>query len=266
MNINNHAFTRTALALTIVLVVTPFTTSQAAPINYGDFSGTSVIYLNVTETANTPGDSEPLFYAPDITGNLLDFDPKGFAASAGGGSTDQTDGQLNFMLRGLQGNAITSITFSESGDFTLFGTGTSITSIFYSLSISHISVSEVDGVALAIPVVLSGISASGIDDLGNGIDAGTAWSLALSYNVNSALSAAGVVYNAGATRLDIVVDDNLGAISELSTLAFIAKKDFRINIGTGTDVPAVPIPGAMLLMLSGLAGLVGFSQRRKGTN
>jgi hypothetical protein len=37
------------------------------------------MYLDVTETANTPGDAEPLFYGPNITGNLLDFDPKGFA-------------------------------------------------------------------------------------------------------------------------------------------------------------------------------------------
>ncbi|MGB5395763.1 MAG: VPLPA-CTERM sorting domain-containing protein [Gammaproteobacteria bacterium] len=262
MNKNSLQFARAVLALTVILAAYPFTASQAAPINYGDFNGTTVMYIDVTETANTAGDTEPLFYSPNITGNLLDFDPKGFAASAGGGSSDLTDGQLNFMLRGQPGNAITSFTFNESGDYVLFGTGTAATGIFYALSVSHVSVSEIDGVALASPVLLSGASASGGDNLGNGSDAGTPWGLSLTYDVNAALNAAGVLYNAGATRLDIVLDNNLGAISETSTIASIAKKDFRINVGTEVFVPEVPIPGALVLMLSGLAGLIAVGRRR----
>ncbi len=262
MNKNNPVITHAALALSVILVAYPFTASQAAPINYGDFTGTTVTYFDVTETANTPGDAEPLFYGPNITGNLLDFDPKGFAASAGGSSTDLTDGQLNFLLSGQQGLAITSLSFNESGDYVLFGSGTAATSIFYALSISHVSVLEIDGVALALPVVLSGASASGGDDLSFGSDAGTPWSLGLAYDVNAALNAAGVSYNTGATRLEVVLDNNLGAISETSTIASIAKKDFRINIGTEVFVPEVPIPGALVLMLSGLAGLIAVGRRR----
>ena len=63
------------LCLGIVLgVVTG--ASLAAPINYGDFSDIppgAVMYTDVTETANTPGDSEPLFGAPVVSGNALRF-------------------------------------------------------------------------------------------------------------------------------------------------------------------------------------------------
>jgi hypothetical protein len=109
---------------------------------------------------------------------------------------------------------------------------------------------------------LSGASASGGDDLANGSDAGTPWSPGLTYDVNAALNAAGVLYNTDATRLEVVLDNNLGAISETATIASIAKKDFRININTEVFVPELPIPGALVLMLSGLAGLVAVSRRR----
>ena len=54
----------------------------AAPINYGDFDADTVIYLQVTEDANSPGDSPPLFGAPVVSGNSIDFNPVGFSAAA----------------------------------------------------------------------------------------------------------------------------------------------------------------------------------------
>ena len=48
-----------------------FTAAFAAPIQYGNFSGTSVMYIDVTETANSLGDDEPLYGPPSIAGNQL---------------------------------------------------------------------------------------------------------------------------------------------------------------------------------------------------
>ncbi len=260
MNILTHSLEKAFTALMVIIFSLFYSSAYAAPINYGDFVGTSVMYIDVTETANTPGDNTPLFSSPTITGNMLDFNPQGFSASASGGSADITDGQLNFMLQGLSGNAITDITFNESGDYTLFGSGTAATSLFYALTISSVSVLEIDGVALSSPVFLPGANVSGSDNLSGGNELGSLWNLSLNYDVNAGLASAGVLFNTGATRLDIVLDNTLGAISEPSTIAMVAKKDFRIDVGTSV----VPIPASIWLLGSGLLALVGVARRKGG--
>ena len=95
--------------------------SNATSINYGDFSGSSVMYLDVTEAANSPGDAPPLFGAPAIFGDTLDFNPTGFSAGASDGSTDLTDGQLTLGIMAQSGLVIDSLVVSESGDYSLLG-------------------------------------------------------------------------------------------------------------------------------------------------
>ncbi len=236
---------RSALAIALGLFLFGPASADAAPINYGDFSGSTVMYLDVTETANTAGDSEPLYGPPSITSNKLDFDPAGFAASATSGSSDLTDGQLNFTLMSM-GTTIKSITFSEGGDYSLLGTGSAATLINYALAVGSISVLEVDGVALASPVALAGASSSGQDDLSAGPESLASWSLSLAYDVDAALLSAGVPFEFGATKLELAIDDQLAAISELSSIAYIAKKDFMI------DVTTVPIPEPSTAALLGL--------------
>ena len=43
---------------------------EAAPITYGDFAGSTVMYLDVTENTNS-GDTLPLFGAPTVAGDVL---------------------------------------------------------------------------------------------------------------------------------------------------------------------------------------------------
>jgi hypothetical protein len=235
----------------ILLLLFACPTAYATPINYGDFAGSTVMYLDVTETANTPGDEEPLYGSPTIIGNKLDFDPAGFAATGTGGTVDLTDGQLNFTLMGVPDFAITSFSISEGGDYSLMGTGSAATQVIYGLAIASVTVLEVDGVALGSPVSLAPKSKSGGDNLSNGMDISTPWSLDIDYDVNAALAEAEVEYKVGATKLKVAINNTLGAISETSSIAFIAKKEFMID---GETVP-FPEPTTALLALLGLMGV-----------
>jgi len=220
--------------------------ADAASINYGNFSDGSVMYLDVTESANTPDDEEPLFGVPTLFGTKLDFDPAGFSAVATGGSVDLTDGQLNFTLMGLPGVAIKSFLLSEGGDYRLLGTGGTVTQVFYGMTVAGVTVLEIDGVALGVPVNLAAASAFGGDDLSGGIKV-TTWDLSIDYDVNAALTAANVAFDIGATKLKLAINNTLAAISETSSIAFIAKKDFMIDVET-----EVPEPTTVLLAIFGL--------------
>src|SRR5262249_44594329 len=60
--------------------------SSAAPINYGNFNGTTVQYLQVTEdqTTENPLLQVPLYGSPTLTDDSLSFNPSGFGAQASG--------------------------------------------------------------------------------------------------------------------------------------------------------------------------------------
>ena len=108
-------------------------TSQlhAATINYGNFSDVppgGVMYLDVTETANSAGDDEPLHGLPSIRGNHLDFDPAGFSSTSRSGGSDGTGGRLSMAISAVQGSSIESLKISGRGDATLFVSGTATVS------------------------------------------------------------------------------------------------------------------------------------------
>lgn len=259
-----NPYVRGVATLAVAITATVFSIADAAPINYGDFTGTTVMYLDVTETANTPGDTEPMFgdgnpaapFNPSIVGDKLDFDPSGFAATGANGLSDITDGQLNFTMMSLGRSVITQIDFSERGDYSLLGTGGAATQTIFGLGIASVVALEVDGVALPVPVPLAAASASGGDDLSLGVDVATPWSLALSYDVDAALVAAQVDFKFGATKLAIALNNTLAAISEPQSIAFIAKKDFMIDVSTDPLIPMnVPEPSTAALLVLAICGL-----------
>ena len=70
----------------------------AAPINYGNFSGANVNFLQVTEDSAT--DPTPLFGPPTVAGDGMTFSPTAaFSANASSGSIDLTDGKLNTTIQ-----------------------------------------------------------------------------------------------------------------------------------------------------------------------
>ena len=222
-----------------------------AAINYGDFAGDTVMYTDVTEESLT--DTLPLYGAPTISGNTLDFNPVGLGASASGGSFDFTDGQLNFGIQALGGNAIPAIHFSENGDFDLGGVGTAATVVNVAATF-FIDVVAVDGVPLSIPqltATMSFVPGGGTMTLPAYPGIGQIWNGALGINVNQWLTDNGVSFVTGATEIKVNLDNKLAAFSEDGSVAFIAKKDFK---GIGITVPEVPEPSVFAIALVG-AGL-----------
>lgn len=238
------------------------TSVQAASINYGDFNdfvgGGVIEYQGVTESSAT--DPVPLFGAPEVTINLLDFDPTSFGSSSGGSSVDITDGQLNFDFELLPGAGLTSLIIDEGGDLTLFGAGTAATSVAYGLY-AEVWITEVDGVAVT-PFAVSGTT-SAVRDLATSPGLNQAWSLGLFLDLGAALVANGHAgFSEGVTAGEFVLDNTLAATSEVGTLAFIAKKDLNITPGGDLDPDnTIPEPTALVLALISAAAMTA---RRNG--
>jgi hypothetical protein len=231
----------------------------AATISYGNFGpvGPGISFLDVAESSGT--DPVPLFGPPTPFVTGLDFDPANFVASAGAGAVDITDGQLNYTVMSTAGGQISSIKLSERGDYSLTGVGTNATQALAG-AIIQATITQINGAAVA-PFSLTPVNASVAFNLAANPGIVQPWSLGLTLNV-AAQVAAQFGANARATKVEVAIDNQLQALSQTSaqgsSLAFIAKKDFRIDIG-GDGV--IPEPGTLLLLMSGCMGLVAVRGR-----
>eukprot|EP00752_Nemacystus_decipiens_P016623 g14863.t1 len=201
-------------------------TNSDAATNYGDFSDIppgSVMYLDVTESSGTT--PAPSYGAPDITGNLLDFDPTVFAADATDGDSELIDGQLNFDVMADDGFAISSLLVTEGGDYSLFGTGSGATQVAAALSVS-VEILEVDGLVVGPPND-GGLNVSFTDSFTGTPQLLDDWSLAALVDFDAILADNNIDFVLGVTKAEVVIDNQLIAISEDLSTAFIAKKDFK---------------------------------------
>jgi len=228
-----------AAALCFALAGFISSVADAASISYGNFGPVPpgvVMFLDVTESSGT--DAVPIYGPPSAFPNGLDFDPTSFVASGTGGSADITDGQLNFTI--MSPVPIVRVRLSEAGDYTLAGIGTAATSVNASASLR---VTEINGVP--VPHILSNAS------VGFNLTANPGvlqpWTLGTSLNIPGQL---------GATKVKVVIDNSLLALSEPGSVAFIAKKDFRI------DTEVIPEPATMALAGMALCGL-GLATRKR---
>lgn len=252
-----------ASALAFVLIAGP--SASAFMQNYGDFNGTTVMYLQVTES-NT--DVIPFFGAPAIVGDTLDFDPVNFKVQSSGVQGGQgKDGQLNFTIMDNDGvGGIPNVIINESGDFTLNGFGPQLAQASVGTSVNF-SVTHVNGVMLGAPCTQNGVRMvfmpTGTGNNGNPVgpqggeyqlpgDAGTAtpWSGMLNYDVAALLASCGV--QGLATKIEVSLDNTLTANSANGGFAFIAKKDFNgvvVNVPEPGFAPiACLVIGAMLMI------------------
>lgn len=251
----------------LVLGVAPLASSFAASINYGNFSGTTVDYQMVTESSST--DAVPLFGAPIISGDTLDFNPVGFSATSSNGvAADITDGQLLFMAQAKPGLGLGSILISERGDTSMAGFGTDAT--FTSVSLNGVlNISEVGGVAIntvAIPIAFASVGPSGgtfglATDFGGGPGGTIAWNGSADIDLTPANPAVAALYAAQnldpkvpVTKVSVNFDNTLIALSQAGTTSLIAKKDQLIITFRNPPGGDIPEPASAMLVLLTMVG------------
>ncbi|TWU25812.1 hypothetical protein [Bythopirellula polymerisocia] len=231
--------------------------SQATPINYGDFDGTTVMYLDVTEDSVT--DNTPLFGAPTISGDALDFNPIGFGAFASGaGGNDMTDGQLFFMIQAKQGQGINTVLLSEAGDTGLAGFGTDatytevkglVTVDILATNVGPVSINHQASMSFSPSGGTYGLGTDG----GGGPSYSTNWTGGVLLDIGAILVQNGITGQT-ATKVNINLDNKLLALSQEGTSATIAKKDFDSSAVT-IKVNDIPEPTTALLAMIGMLAL-----------
>lgn len=192
----------------------------AADINYGDFLGTGVDFLQVTESTQTAGDPDELWGSPALagTGDQLVFFPPAFISSCVPGTSDVTTSLLTTEINAHSGSHIDNLVLAESGDVTLISSpplGTSATNASASLS-GTLTVTEDTGGPLMDPVVIpfnGSFSPKGAFELPT--DFGTkTWSGTVAIDV------AGIVPNAvkATLSLDNTLDSNCAVGSNIAKI------------------------------------------------
>ena len=244
----------------LLLAALVFAYSSPAVVNaavvYGDFTGSTVMYLGVTESNGT---DEQKFGPPEIFGDELNFTPTNFRAQSDGAAVIE-DSQLNLTVMSLaNGNPITQILIEEGGDFTLSGLGAAeaVASVGTNVrfTATHVGGTAISPSCVGEAQLVFTPNANGEFMLPG--DAGTAvpWNGSLDFDVHALLASCGIV-DGDATKVAIVLDNTLTAVAANGGAAFIAKKDFR-----GLTI-TVPEPSSSGLILTTLAVLGAFLRRR----
>ena len=111
-----------AIVSLVILSLIPATAS-AGMFHWGDFAGTDVMYLDVTEDNLEPTSlfaPMPGLGGPMVIGNSLHLDPQGFASQSAS-SAHAIDSTLSTTIMAGPGGGIDNITVSELGDYSLGG-------------------------------------------------------------------------------------------------------------------------------------------------
>lgn len=239
-----------------VLLLLVLASPALAQVNHGTFNGTTVDFVDVTETtqlAVDPTDPAILYGVPTTSGDQLVFNPPAFTASAttGNGKTaDQTLSLLNVdVVSTAVGTYIETLSIKELGDSILTGFGTGYSASLVTMS-GWVYIKEANGVPIAqvdIPIVA--VFSQDFFELPG--DSGSInWSGEFFVDVAS--------YVPNATRLSIALNNYLEVYREGTASATIQKK-----VSRGVVI-SVPEPGGFTLIGLGLLfGIAAGNRRRR---
>jgi hypothetical protein len=219
------------LLLLITWLVLP-ASSLASTISYGDFLGSSVAFLDVTESSEHGG--LPRFGAPSVAGDSLIFLPDQFSVShVGGGLPTFAHSVLSLTLDAGAG-VLGSVTVTETGGFAMGGApGGAAVDIKVKLRVLA------DGLDVLVPVVISPAATFALP-----ITGGT-WTAQATFDFTGL----------GLKTAEIVLTDYLEARSVFHTHASVWKDEVVVSY--------VPEPGTLVLGMLGLAGLAVLGRRRE---
>lgn len=232
--------------------------------NYGEFTGSTVLYSNVVESTDFG-----YYGAPTVGGNALSFVPTGLKAESIGGMHPMynipiptvNDAQLNFHVWAQDGHYLEALEFSEGGDLTLAGTGTSNTYVDVTANF-FVKIYKVDGVSINTITTTNTINnftpnADGTVDLStDGSVSGMIWDGSIYIDLEQILKDEGISYSLGVTHASVNLDNWLEADSEAGTYSSIQKKDAE-----AFTVTAIPEPASLVLIM-GTTSLFIFLRRR----
>ena len=239
---------RTVIAIFILGLSSICASSSIADVVYGDFAGTTIQFNNVRESSpDIPDQVSDLFGAPVVSGNDLVFTPQQFEAIQVGTGTDVTDSQLSLSIEALAGFEITSVTFSEFGDYqvsTPFPGGQAAISFAADGFVTSGGVTQADGFLFTE----SGVASEG----GVGIISGP---LTNSFTIDVEPTAVA----------DLTLSNTLIASAFSATdAAVVDKQGVTITVTTQAagQTTAVPEPSSFGLIILTAAGLVVRRKRR----
>lgn len=179
------------------------------------------------------GSDTGLFGSPMLVGgDTFVFFPSNFRAESVNGVAGAAYDRLEFQVDAHAGFTFSDIRITEFGDYGVIGTGS--VSAGGTLFVTNLNTSQ---------VVTDNLVTNPASPITSGIGNWT----------GSALASVG---NQGATSLRIVLNNNLIAITDGQSIAWIEKKVF----GSAVGIQIVPSAGTMSLALAGLA--MGTRRRR----
>lgn len=226
----NHLFATAAVSAALLFSAG----TASATVFPGPFVGDTVTYSDVQDQDN-------LFGAPTLTGDTLSFTPQGFNAESQNLAFDFQDGFLSTLITSNTGAFIESFTLTEAGAYRLDGVGgagTSATSVTVD-TVFAITVLGVDSGPGAGTILVADAELFTADLSAGAV--GGAWIGSTEVNIAALAADAGITGNI--TQVRLTLDNQLTAISEDGTFAFIDKK------GVSAVSITVPEPSSALLVL-----------------
>lgn len=230
-----------ALIAAMMIALLCQATSEATPINYGDFFGApgQSSFLDVTE--DSPTDGTPLFEAPTLLPNSLFFSPLLFTSTANDGSADTTTGILTMIVEVEPGLLISELVIGLTADTTLLGVGTADT---FSSIATTVAIQDLDpgiGGVQTFDVTYTPAKLFELPD-DNFVE--------VAGNLTVDLTGAAI------RRLALTIGHSISTGSENMTTSFIQAKSLDIDVST---IP-VPEPATGLVLLVG--GLMARRRRK----